>query len=496
MRTWLLAILCICLFIRIAAAWVWQSYNVAENYLRFGDSDSYWYLARTIATGDSYQYGSPNSMIFRAPLYPLFLSPFAAMLPPGGSFSWSAIFSARLAGCMAGTACVAIIAFLTARLVSVSISLGGQAESQGKYHKRQTNVQKAKPAADKFAISASVLATLYPGAVGMSIFVLSEALFCPLMIAGLGTTLLAILAIGRSNTSRAILWMFAAGLISGAACLTRPSWSLWPAVLFPYLAMIVWQSKPIVSQTAWAKFRAWAILCFVFSFGVAICMSPWWIRNFWVSGKLVPTTLQVGASLYDGWHEGASGSSDENMAFVDRYAQEQADEDLNQEAAGNRLDGTFEWRLDRRLKNAAIGWAQENSSAAVQLGLVKLVKTWSPMPVARELGSGAVRWAEATGYTTIMLLAGLGMWRLRIQPGAWLFAMPAVYFAILHMFFIGSVRYRQPAVLVLCVLGGVGLVTCVECIKQRIDRSKKKVDGSIASNSNVTVDTSSFRNAK
>lgn len=204
-------------------------------------------------------------------------------------------------------------------------------------------------------------------------------------------------------------------------------------------------------------------------------MSPWWIRNYWVSGTFVPTTLQVGASLYDGLHPGASGSSDENMAFVDQFAKEQVDEDQRQQAAGNGVIGTFESRLDRRMRNAAIDWALENSSAAVQLGLVKFVKTWSPMPVARELGSSAVRWAEAFGYSVIMLLSGVGVWRLRNQSGAWLMAMPAVYFAILHMFFIGSVRYRQPAVLVLCVLGGIGLVCCMQWIVNKLMNGSKKM---------------------
>ena len=464
MRAWIASILVVCLLVRIFAAWAWQSYNAQENYLRFGDSDSYWHLARTIAHGEPYQYGSVNTQIFRAPLYPMFLSPFAALLPPGESYSWSAIFGARVAGCIAGTMGVAMLMFLAARLARLSKS------GLGQFGEPNT-----KTVTCLVAVSAGLLATLYPGAVGMSIFVLSESLFCPLMIAGLGATFFSIVAIERARNNKAIFWMLAAGFLSGAACLSRPSWSLWPVIMFPYLAWVIWRSEPVALNLTWGRFRTWILCCLMFCIGNAVCMSPWWIRNYWVSGTFVPTTLQVGASLYDGWHPGASGSSDENMAFVDPFAKEQLDEDQRQQAAGNGLNGTFESRLDRRLRNAAIDWALENSSAAVQLGLIKFVKTWSPLPVARELGSSAVRWAEAFGYSVIMLLSGVGMWRLRNQSGACLMAMPAVYFAILHMFFIGSVRYRQPAVLVLCVLGGVGLVCCMQWIANKLTNGSIKM---------------------
>jgi len=441
------AIVVVGFFLRVAIALLWQNSISGETPFRFGDSDSYWTMARKVAQGLPYQYGSPDSRIFRAPLYPLFLSPCTWVDGTSVRPSWVAVVAARIAGCTMGALCMAILILLGNKLFRTQDPNQGVA----------------------IGLWAGLLAGLYPGAIGMSVFVLSEAIFCPLMLLSLGCVSFAIRAKNEARWEVAWSWMLSSGAISGAACLARPSWSLWPAVLFSYLIVLMVQkgSKPLF-KNSWR----WLFGCVLYCVGICLVMSPWWVRNYLETGKFVPTTLQVGASLYDGWHTGASGSSDEGMGFVNAFIVEQKNEDQREYLAGNKPESTLEWRVDQRMKNAAIAWALENSSDAVRLGLVKFVKTWSPFPVARELGSDAVRWFEAIGYTAIMGLAAIGMWQRRSQLGTWLYAMPCVYFALLHMFFIGSVRYRQPAVLVICVLGGVGCVTIARWVFSKPDKVK------------------------
>src|SRR5437763_15142247 len=98
--------------------------------------------------------------------------------------------------------------------------------------------------------------------------------------------------------------------------------------------------------------------------GLCLTMLPWWIRNSHVAGRFVPTSLQVGASLYDGISPTATGASD--MSFVGRFVAEQRAADAE---PGADTSGLFEDRLDRRMRGAAIAWAREHPSRVVVLAM-------------------------------------------------------------------------------------------------------------------------------
>lgn len=421
-----LTVLVLALLVRVAAAWTWHQSAVESGRLfRLGDSDSYWVLAGHLARGEAYEYGSPDASIFRAPLYPLALAPFTLIgHPPYG------VLCARLLGCFCGTWVCWLVMNWTRRV-----------------------------AGETAAVFSGLIAAFYPGAVGMSIVILSEAIFCPLML----LTLIFWHSAMNSQRLGSILSLGAtAGACSGLAILARPSWLLF----MPLASAVVLLGHNQKAKQIRVLF-AMAVSC------IAI-MSPWWFRNYLVTSRFVPTTLQVGASLYDGLHEGASGASDENMEFVAPFIEQQRHEDLDNPALTSdpqhrstgqaaqenlRNFSTFEYRLNARIQASAVEWAKKNVSVVIRLSMIKFSRTWSVWPAAGEVGSTPLRallLVSCFGVLfcsawTALCMRNLDRWLILL---CW---MPAGYFTLLHMVFVGSIRYREPAMLVLTVLAGIAI---------------------------------------
>ncbi len=101
-------ILALALAIRIGGAVYWQwSIPDGPSSLRFGDSDTYWVHAQRIANGEPYRYLSDEARIFRAPLFPLFLSPFAYIASSSELNQIDGpVLMVRMVGSLLGTFCV------------------------------------------------------------------------------------------------------------------------------------------------------------------------------------------------------------------------------------------------------------------------------------------------------------------------------------------------------------------------------------------------------
>lgn len=420
-RASLLVILAVAFAVRMGAAWWWESRLPAGVQFGLPDSDSYWQLARTIANGQPYQYPTNEFRIIRTPGYPALLAPLFVVGKNDPPVLW-----ARWLGAVLGTLAVGGVAWLAGRLFDKRASL-----------------------------LAAAAAAVYPGGVALSVFVLSEAPFCPLMVLHLVLWCLAWQAARRSHC---LAWAFAGGVVAAAATLMRPSW-----LLFIPFALVVGL------LTNRERGRHLAIGGIMLA-GLALAMCPWWVRNYRVTGRFVPTTLQTGASLYDGLSPEATGAS--QMDFAVKFYWQQKREDKAQAEPPAEL---FEVRLDRRMRDAALDWARQHPADALRLAWIKFVRMWNVWPNASDLRSVGLRLVVALGYAPLLVggLVGAARFVRRGWP-YWLCILPSVYFTCLHVVFVSSIRYRQPPMLVVIVLAaGV----CSELWQARQSRRSGRAGG-------------------
>jgi 4-amino-4-deoxy-L-arabinose transferase-like glycosyltransferase len=398
----LLAVLLAALGARIAGGVWWQSRHPGE--FGFGDSLSYWTLGQAIARGEPFQYNTPEARVFRTPGYPLVLAAMFKLLGEETSKLSGHVVSALL-----GALAVGEVFWLGKWLFDARTGL-----------------------------VAACLAAFYPGVVAMGVFILSEAPFCPLMLAHLGLWGLAWRqSAGESKTGwRSMAWAIVAGIAGGGATLMRPSWLLFTP--FAIAAAMIFgrlRTKHLFIGSA-----VMAAMC--------LTLAPWWIRNARVTGHFVPTTLQVGASLYDGLNPAADGASD--MSFVPRFVEQE-----------RRIASPedFEYRLDRRLRSAALAWAAEHPGRAIELAGIKFLRMWNVWPNEAEFRSWPLRLAVLVTYLPVLGLSIWGVWRFTRRGWPYVLCwLPAVYLTLLHVVFVSSIRYRDPAILALLVLAA-GIIT-------------------------------------
>jgi 4-amino-4-deoxy-L-arabinose transferase-like glycosyltransferase len=399
-------VLILALALRLAAGWWWHSRLCGQ--FAFGDSLSYWLLAQTIADGRPYEHQAPEAKIFRTPGYPILLTPIFCLLGNDASVFW-----ARAEGAVFGVLAILGVWWLAHDLFGARAGL-----------------------------LAAVVAGVEPGAIASSVLVLSEAPFIPLMLAQL---ILAIAAWKASSMRRSILLAVLAGIVAGMATLVRPSWLLFTPLA---AAAALVASKERLRHLA---FGAAMIL------GLIAAMLPWWIRNAQLTGHFVPTTLQIGASLYDGLNPAATGAS--QMDFVPAFVD--AERHAPRATAAQPAD-TFEYRLDQRLREAALTWAREHPARALELAWVKLLRMWNFWPNERSFSTWPIRLTVAVSYLPLLVLGICGAWKTLDRGWPYvLLWLPAVYFTLLHVVFVSSIRYRQPPMMLLIVLAAGCFQQCL-----------------------------------
>lgn len=393
------------LVLRIVAAIAVDRFVQSEgrSFLIEGDANGYWELAQHIAAGRDYAIHEPPRYVLRTPGLPLLLA---------GSIRCfgDSILAARIVLAVIGTACCWLTYILGRRL-----------------HSRQAGFW------------AALFVAVNPFHVGNSVLILSETLFTFWML----LSLIALVRLTGAGARHGCgpsspvcgwrLWLRASavGAAIGFAVLARPGYVLWLAVAVGVVLFCLQRSKRIRLLTASGVVAG----CF-------IVLLPWAARNASVSGHWVFTSLWSGPSLYDGLNPNADGSS--NMQFFDDDAvmsrQQMSEYEMN--AHYTRLATDFAWKHPGR---------------AVSLAITKAGRFLNPVPnPGKDAGWGVfcacvTIWLFFYGFACRGLLA-----RQMSCTGLVVTLGPFVLFLLVHMVFVGSVRYRLPVEFPLAVLTAVG----------------------------------------
>ena len=393
-------VLIVALLVRILMAFAVDRYvqNAGRQFLIEGDANGYWELAQRIASGQDYCIHQPPRYVLRTPGFPLLLAASIKVLGPS-------ILAARL-----------VLAFIGAAACWLTCILA-----------RQWIGQRAG------LVAAGIMA-ISPLHVGNSVLILSETLFsfsllcCLVLISGLLRQPATPAPIKVSG--KMLLTAIALGVVTGLTVLVRPGWILWSGVscLIVMLSGIV---KPGV--------RLW--LCGLMLLGCFTALLPWAYRNYTVCGHWVFTSLWSGPSLYDGLHPAATGASD--MTFVD---QQHVFEQMN------------EYDANAHYKRLAFAFAWDNKLRTLQLAFIKMGRYLSPGPNADGFSRGPV-YLTTAGFN--LLFGGLVLWggwvaRRRLVFLAVVVA-PFLQFLLVHMVFVGSIRYRLPVEYPLSLLAAIGV---------------------------------------
>ncbi len=110
-------------------------------------------------------------------------------------------------------------------------------------------------------------------------------------------------------------------------------------------------------------------------------------------------------------------------------------------------------------RDEALAWARAYPGRTLQLAAIKFRRLWNPWPNEPKLQSVWLKIMVAATYLPLLCLSLWGIVRYGFR--GWPYALcwlPAVYFTLLHVVFVASIRYREPAMIAMMPLAAAVLV--------------------------------------
>lgn len=289
--------------------------------------------------------------------------------------------------------------------------------------------------------AAGLIVAFDPFLIFFSSLLLTETLFSALLVV-LWWTILPILQAGSTN--RFLGRWVGVGLLAALCVLTKASsLGMVGSLLLFVLFCRRFDRRALIGV---------GLTCAV----VAGALVPWGLRNQHVTGRWCWLTNRAGISLYDGVGPQADGSS--RLGAI-------------KQMPAVRGMSEVEWNQYFLAESAKA--IRGDPARILRLAGRKLSRMWNPMPNVEAYQSRWFRIVSAVWMLPTLALAISGIvFLVRVRgAAAWwsvvFLLIPAAYLSLVHSFFVGSVRYRLPAMPMIEILAGFAV--CV-----LLDRSRRR----------------------
>jgi hypothetical protein len=168
-----------------------------------------------------------------------------------------------------------------------------------------------------------------------------------------------------------------------------------------------------------------------------VVLLPWAARNRYVLGRWIWTSTNGGMTSYDGFSPDADGTSEQDRII----------------RSMPQIKSMDEVERDSYLKNKAQEFIRENPVAALKLAVVKIARTWSPMPLSAEFSRPMYVLVALLYSVPLYLLTLVALYTGSLPRAAKIFLMlPAIYLTASAAMSVGSLRYRVPGEVFLAIV--------------------------------------------
>lgn len=272
----------------------------------------------------------------------------------------------------------------------------------------------------------------------------------------------------KARASENLLLFSFSGITFGYCLLVRPG-----TALFPFFITIAYL---FVANLR----KIWKYLL-VFNFCVVLIWAPWVVRNYLVTGKFIPLTIEGNEMLF--WSTGAIGKYFETRMSNPKFIGELVEVKQKLDASGlSGLQKTIEYEaffFEYAVKNI-----KDNPFLYLFATIRRIPRMWISSPVADDVSHNygyeimkSRRVERRILFSLIkyfltgcLILAVYGIWLLRRRWREFIFLLlPIIYFSLTHMFLLAEARYTLPARPYLIVFTIIGVVAIVKKFFPRLN---------------------------